>query len=146
LWKRSATRWRDVAKGKRCADHEHAGHGCHDRPHISIDPASYSGQPVICWRIPPEIPCAQWWYGHETVAGITENWPSVTRSRFLVAAWWLGEYGSRTWKKRWGAWAKDAHGYLFVQDYDGCPLPPQAQEAAAGGHDQHHDGDDRPDS
>ena len=124
-WRRAAVRWRRRAlDAQTCSAGGHAGHGHHDRPHISIDPAVYSGQPVITWRIPPEIPCWQWWYGNETMEGITDNWPSITRAHFLVAAWYLGKYGSRTWKKRWGAWARMAHGPLWCGDYDGCSMPP----------------------
>lgn len=126
LWRMAATKYRRMAGDDSRPHHTNGGHGCHDRPRIEVDPASYSGQPTITWRIPPEIPCWSYWDG-DSVESITDNWPVVTRPRFLVACWYLGKYGSRTWKKRWQAWANDVGGKLWLQQYD-VTLPPTQQQ------------------
>ena len=105
-----------------------AGHGCHDRPHIRLDPTSYSGQPTITWRIPPDIPCLAYWEGW-SVETVQANWPAVTRPHLLVAACYLVRYGNRTWRKRLCAWAKAAHDTLWLQRYDETPDPPRGTGA-----------------
>lgn len=130
LWKIVAKKYRRAAFDDSRPHHANGGHGCHDRPRIQVDPATYSGQPTITWRIPPEIPCWSYWDG-ESVEAITRNWPAITRSRLLVACWYLGKYGSRTWQKRWRAWADENFGLLHIRQYDDIPLPPTRQQAEA---------------
>lgn len=122
LWKRVAKRYRRAVRDDSRPHHTNGGHGCHDRPRIQIDPATYSGRPTVTWRIPPEIPCAAVWDGYDA-AWVTSQWPAVTRPRLLVACWYLGRHGSRVWQKRWRAWADDVSGKLWSGDYD-VPLPP----------------------
>lgn len=116
VWKRAAIKWRRMALDD----------DTNPRPHVSIDPSSRTGHPTIVWRIPAETPCSVLWDGYP-MAWILQNYPTLTRPHVLVAAWYLATYGSRTWKKRWGVWAKDNFGHLWAQRYDECPDPPTVE-------------------
>lgn len=95
---------------------------------IWIDPGRYSGQPCIGGhRLPAEQMAGYVWEG-ETVEAVARQW-DITVPQVLVACWFMGIYGSRTWKKRWGAWAGKAYGFLWDRDtQDQCPPPPRLGE------------------
>jgi uncharacterized protein (DUF433 family) len=40
-------------------------------------------------------------------------YPHLTREEVVVACWWMGLYGPRTWRRRWGAWALNAGWHLW---------------------------------
>lgn len=102
-----------------------------DRRYIWIDPGRRSGEPCIGGtRVPPEIIGGYVWAGDD-VAKIADDY-SISMPQVLVACWYLGTYGSRVWKKRWGVWAKKAGGVLWSRkDQDQCPLPPTMKDAAS---------------
>lgn len=112
----------------RCEAHTDA---VDDRRYIWIDPGRRAGEPCIGGtRIPPEIIGGYIWAGDD-LAKIADDY-GVTVPQALVAAWYLGTYGSRTWRKRWGMWAQTAGGHLWSRkDQDQCPMPPTMKDTAS---------------
>jgi uncharacterized protein (DUF433 family) len=101
------------------------------RAHVSIDPGIKSGAPCIAGtRLTAEWMADHIWGGW-TLDDILKDWDYLTKADLLVACWYVGTYGSRTWRKRWGAWAEEAHRFLHAKDRQAeCPWPPTSQAAA----------------
>lgn len=83
------------------------------------------------------LPCnehglsAEWLAGYVWSFGIDSEelrhgWPEFTTAEQLVACWWAGRFGTRTWRKRLGVWAEEANRHLW----HGCvaiPDPPHKE-------------------
>ncbi len=98
---------------------------------VSIDPGRRFGQPCIGGTRLAVMDIAKPWWSHEgpwsTWEGMQQQWPTLTRTGLLVAAWYLGTYGSREWRRRWGTWAKEHHAALWGERYSDMPLPPHKE-------------------
>lgn len=102
------------------------------RPCVVIEPCCLGGQPRIHGhRLSVEQFADLWWYDKAewTLALIYSNW-DVTLADLLCAWWYIARYGSRTWRKRWGAWADAAFEHLWHQDWAAAPLPPRQSEVS----------------
>jgi len=101
------------------------------RPYISIDPARKFGLPTLNGtRLTVESVADCVWDGWDLAKLQTDGWPELRRSDVLVCCWYLGRHGSRTWRKRWGAWAKTVENRLWnacARDYEIAPWPPTWQ-------------------
>jgi uncharacterized protein (DUF433 family) len=97
------------------------------RAHISLDPGIKSGEPCIAGtRLTAAWMADHIWSGW-TLQDIQKDWDYLTRADLMVACWYVGIHTSRTWRKRWGKWAKDAHGFLWDSTRQAdCPWPPTA--------------------
>lgn len=83
-----------------------------DRPFIAIDPAMRAGAPTINrTRLPVDSVAENVWAG-DSVEFVMEGY-DITRADVLVACWYMGRYGSRTWQKRWRAWAESVEEELW---------------------------------
>ncbi len=110
--------------------------------YVWIDPARRSGEPCIGGhRLPVELIVDNVWA--EGVDFPQSMW-NLTRAEVLVACWYVGAgnvvrlHGNNSeyvayrgsWRKRWGAWAKQVHDELWnvtTCDYDAIPDPPNAE-------------------
>lgn len=100
-----------------------------ERHLITIYPDMMLGQPTVDHhRITAEQMARQWWVGDLGLERIEENWPGMNRGVVLVACWYMARYGTRTWRRRWKEWLETADGFLWHDDYKGCPMPPQGAE------------------
>ncbi len=122
---------------------------------VHIDPAILSGTPCIS-RVPVYMIVEMVW--HHGVDEAMWTW-DLSRGQILNACWyaavtnvlhvWTGptvsdmnvsgrgrRLGVRTrrapWQKRWGGWAEEVHGALWLQDYDAVPDPPGKDAEAVG--------------
>ena len=108
------------------------------RPYVSVGPAMRSGQPCVNnTRLRVEDAAGMAWVEGVDVAADEYD---VTRGDVLVACWFAGTYGlpgrslalTRTWRDRWGAWAREVHGALWETssvDYGEVPDPPARDES-----------------
>jgi len=55
-----------------------------------------------------------WEFGIAYVHG-PEMYPHLRREQVVTACWWLGLYGARVWRKRWGEWAAEAGNHLWYE-------------------------------
>lgn len=96
-----------------------------DRPHVRIDPAIQSGDPVVK-GVSVETIADHVWIG-EGVDEVARDY-GFTRSDILVACWYMG---TRGWRRRWGSWAGAVHPapWRAKADYDAIPDPPTRDEA-----------------
>ena len=84
------------------------------------------GSPVIGGhRITAEQMADYYWYTADTAEEMQRAW-NLTRGELLIAFWYMGRWGSRTWQKRWRAWAESVHPQLWECDYS-APWPPKAE-------------------
>ena len=105
----------------------------HPRPFVSHDPAMKGGSATLNnTRLTVEAVAAFIWDGYPEDDIRRLGWEYLSRHDMLVVAWFLGTHGSRTWRKRWGAWAKDAHRWLnAATSIDACPWPPSVFDSIA---------------
>ena len=100
-----------------------------DGAFISINPAVHSGEPCIGLSgVLAELLAKAWWSGM-SVQLICKNWTPLggvrtRKAHVLVACWYVGKHGSGTWQRRWGEWANEVQGKLWLSEYD-CPMPPR---------------------
>lgn len=93
-------------------------------PYVSVYPGMKSGQPTLNrTRLDVETVVAYVWAGH-SFEEVARSW-NVSRAEILVCCWFVGEHGSRTWRKRWGAWAQSA--YEVLARGAEAPWPPTAR-------------------
>lgn len=98
-----------------------------DRPFVSFDPAMRVGQPCINHtRIPIWSIAGMVWAG-EPVEAVAEDY-DISRWAVLVACWYQGTYGGRSWRKRWKEWADVAHEDLWHSRPDMVSNPPRRPE------------------
>lgn len=92
--------------------------------YVWISPCRKGGQPCVGGtRLPVDIVAGYVWAGYpvEHVAGQY----TITPAQTLVACWYMATYGPRSWRKRWGAWAKQAFPLLWDRERQAqCPHPP----------------------
>lgn len=96
-----------------------------ERPFICLDPMVCDGKPTIgLSRLYVQVIAEAWWYGAFKETTIYLNWPACKgRAELLLACWWMARYGTRIWRKRWGAWLKTVEGALWAGNHD-VALPP----------------------
>lgn len=98
------------------------------RPFVSYDPAMRGGRPTLNGtRLDVAMIASIVWQGWDEEKIRRDGWPDLTRLDILTAAWFWGLHGGRTWKRRWGAWANEAHGALHGMDaaaIAAIPWPP----------------------
>ena len=101
-----------------------------ERYYVTIDPGLMCGEPTINHhRITAREIAATWWGTDYSLEFIEANWPGINRVAVLVACWYMGIYGTRTWKKRWKDWLLIADGKLWEDNYGACPLPPRKKKS-----------------
>jgi uncharacterized protein (DUF433 family) len=95
-----------------------------NRPHVRVDPAQRFGRPnvkgISCEAIGEQLLAV------DDIDILTDEY-DLNRGDVLVACWYLGMYGSPAWRKRWKAWAEEAHQQMWhagTVDYDTVPGPP----------------------
>jgi uncharacterized protein (DUF433 family) len=91
-----------------------------DRPHVRIEPAMRFGQPAFHGVSVDAI--AGMVYAERGLDVVAGEY-GLTRAQVIVACWYVGTYGDRRWRRRWGAWSKSVHGELWHCHYD-VPDPP----------------------
>lgn len=92
--------------------------------YVWIAPCRKSGQPCVGGTRLSVMIVAEYVWGGDTVEHVAREY-SITRVQALVACWYVASYGSRSWRKRWGAWARDAFPSLWDRDkHAECPAPP----------------------
>lgn len=97
---------------------------------VWISPGRRSGEPCVYGtRIPTENVATDTFM--RDVACALHCYPQITRGQVLVACWFHATQGSRTWRRRWGAWAKQYEGELWKSDWDAVPDPPNVLTADA---------------
>jgi uncharacterized protein (DUF433 family) len=101
------------------------------RPFVSHDPAMKSGDATLNGtRLTVESVANCIWDGWDEDAVRRDGWDYLTRADMLVACWYLGAHGSRTWRRRWGRWARSVHPLLHrsdPDDYARIDWPPTAR-------------------
>lgn len=105
------------------------------RPHVAVDPGMKFGEPTIGGTgIAVDVVAGMVWAG-ETVDTVAweysgSGW-TVTREQVLVACWFVATHGnSRRWRKRWKAWAEQAHQHMHAGDWDKVVDPPKGDTDA----------------
>lgn len=95
--------------------------------YVWIAPCRKSGQPCVGGtRLPVSI-VAEYIWGGDPVDHVAREY-SITPVQALVACWYTGKFGSRTWKKRWSTWADIAHPFLWDRERQAqCPSPPSTE-------------------
>lgn len=93
-----------------------------DRPHVRTDPAQRFGRPAIDGVSVDSIGGAVW--NAEDAA--TDY--GLTRPQVLVACWWLGTYGTKRWRDRFGTWARSVEGEFQYRRYDVADPPTKEDE------------------
>ncbi len=68
-------------------------------------------------------------YAGEAVGAVAHEY-AITQADVLVACWYMGTHGTRTWRKRWAVWARDAEYELWRGQYE-VPDPPSREVADA---------------
>lgn len=93
--------------------------------YIWLAPGRRGGAPCVGGtRLPPEC-AAEFYLAGESVATVCAGY-AITREQFLVACWYLGLYGPRTYQRRWKAWAKAVQVALAYRDRAAAtPDPPR---------------------
>lgn len=92
------------------------------RPFVSHDPAMRSGEATLNHtRLSIDAIAGYVWAG-ETVEAVMATY-DITRADVMVACWWIGTFGPKRWRRRWGAWAEDVHDQLWHSKFD-VPDPP----------------------
>jgi uncharacterized protein (DUF433 family) len=95
-----------------------------ERPHIDLEPCCLFGRPHINGhRLDPEQMAGMWWDDctlDEIFGGF-----EIGLGQLLVSCWFVVNYGSRKWQKRWGQWAKDNWDLLWHSRFDEIEMPPQ---------------------
>jgi len=100
-----------------------------NRRFVSIEPAMHSGEPTAGRSgVSAELVAKKWWTGDWPLEDLEEDWPGVDRGQVLVCCWYMAEYGTRRWKKRWGEWADSVFGALWHSDWEAASMPPTAKE------------------
>lgn len=97
-----------------------------ERPHVTVDPRVYSGQPTIRGlRIPTRMIAEIVYERDERPEWILENY-DITRDDVLVACWFEATHGrSRKLRKVWRDWATENFPILWRSgSWDGVPYPP----------------------
>lgn len=93
--------------------------------YVWIAPCRKGGQPCVGGTRLPALLVAEYVWDDTSVEHVAREY-SITRVQALVACWYVATYGSRSWRKRWGAWAKRAHPFLWDRaQHADCPPPPQ---------------------
>lgn len=88
-------------------------------------PIQWPGQPTLDGHgLSAEFLANYAW--HQGVDGTVEDY-DLSRAKVLVCMWWVGRYGSRTWKKRLGEWAKVADVHLWYS-CGSVPEPPRRSD------------------
>jgi uncharacterized protein (DUF433 family) len=95
-----------------------------DRPVVTTDPAVKFGEPTVEGR--PVEALASQIYAGDSLDSVATGF-DLTREQVLVACWHQGHHGPRFWRRRWGAWAAQAHKELWNSRYD-IPDPPSREE------------------
>lgn len=105
------------------------------RPFVSHDPARRSGTPTINGsRLSIDVLCHSVWAGYP-VAQVAHEF-GCTREDVLTACWFAGTYGladqsqaeAARWRKRWGAWARQAHDHMWSGEYGEVLDPPTEEQ------------------
>ncbi|MUN41430.1 DUF433 domain-containing protein [Actinomadura litoris] len=95
------------------------------RPVIHVDPAVRSGQPMIrgisCAAIADRV------HAGDAPEDVALDY-GVTRTEVLLACWWAGLNGRPYIRRRFAAWAKNAHQLIARGEYDQVPDPPARPE------------------
>lgn len=96
---------------------------------ISIDPRRRSGEPCVnVTRIPAEI-LAGFIAAGDPVDFIAASYSgesfTLPREAVLVACWYQATYGTKRWRKRWGAWAEVAHAAMWNGRWADVEDPPR---------------------
>lgn len=97
-------------------------------PVITIDPAVRFGRPHIggisCEALAGMVAAG------EDAAVVADEY-GRSRGEVLLACWWIGMDGPPERRKRWQAWAEDAHQRLARGEYDEIEDPPDKEGADA---------------
>lgn len=105
-----------------------------EKPRIVVYPGRMGGQPTVGdSRIPAELVAGVCW-AHGMDEAETQWEPYVDRDGVLLACWYMGRYGTRTWRKRMASWIEDADYALWHgedESWDNCPDPPMREAATA---------------
>ena len=92
--------------------------------YVWIAPCRKGGQACVGGTRLPVANVAGYLWAGDTVEHIAKEF-RITPAQVLAAAWYQATYGPRSWRKRWGTWAKVAFPYLWHRErYDECPSPP----------------------
>lgn len=97
------------------------------RPFVAFDPAMQGGRATIGGTGLTVELMAERIFSGWSETGILSDWDYLTRADLITACWFVGTYGSRTWRRRWGAWAAEAHGPLWrcdAAEIAAIPWPP----------------------
>lgn len=96
-----------------------------DRPHVRTDPAQRFGQPAVKGISVEAI--GSMVIAEQNVTTVADEY-GLTRGDILVACWWLGLYGSKSWRRLWRDWANGTAGPAMWRaatvNYDDIPDPP----------------------
>ncbi len=110
-------------------------------PAITIDPGMRSGQPCLNGsRLTVEAVAGMVWA--ENVDTAMDEY-DLDRRAVLVCCWFAGSYGlpgrraglapGPLWRRRWGAWAQQAHHALWSgEGIDDLPDPPRRPTSLRG--------------
>lgn len=107
--------------------------GCNTAPAIVTEPGVLYGEPHIAGsRVSAMQIAVQWWNRFEDggIADLAALYV-LQSADIIVACWWAGTYGTRTWKRRYGAWAVAVHPQIWRGDYT-VEAPPQCERPAPG--------------
>lgn len=97
-----------------------------EQDYVWISPGRKGGQPCIGGtRLPAEQFAQIWWSSGYTLEEMLAAWPTLTREGLIVACWFCVDRWPRTWRKRWGEWARSVEAALWHGDYEQAALPPQ---------------------
>ncbi len=95
--------------------------------HIDVDPARMDGMPCISnTRIPAELLAELWRQGTWSMEKLCGEY-GIEPGAVLVSCWYMAFHSTRSWRQRWGPWAKQAHMLLWEQRDEDCPLPPRQE-------------------
>lgn len=106
------------------------------RPFVSFAPGMRYGAPTINGTdIELDYLCDLVWAG-DSVDVVAREY-GCTRDDVLTACWFAGTYGlsdqsqaeGARWRKRWGAWAEEAHGPMWSGRYGEVADPPTVEDA-----------------
>ena len=94
-------------------------------PAVWVSPARRSGRPCVAGtRLATDTVAGDWWARCWTLDGFRRDF-GLSRGQVAVACWYEATYGTRTWRTRWGKWARDVFARLWSGRWDRAPLPPR---------------------